>query len=119
MKTRKPTRRDFFKAAAVGAAAFPAIVPSSVLAARAAASAPSDRIVLGFIGVGKQGSFLLRGFMNEPCHTGCRGVRHRQAEAPGCQDAGGDFLRQPGGVGELCRNHGDPGISRNPREEGH
>lgn len=46
----------------MGAASLPAIVPSSVFGA----IAPSERITLGFIGVGKQGTYLLRAFLNEP-----------------------------------------------------
>jgi predicted dehydrogenase len=61
-------RRDFLKTtvrAAASGLAFPLIAPLSALGATKA-GAPSDRIVIGFIGMGKQGSFLLRGFMNEP-----------------------------------------------------
>ena len=65
-KARKPTRRQFLRTAAAGASVFPAIIPATVLAGRSAVTAPSDRIVLGFLGTGKQGSFLLRGFLNEP-----------------------------------------------------
>ncbi|GAH64646.1 unnamed protein product, partial [marine sediment metagenome] len=46
----------------MGAASLPAIVPSSVFGA----IAPRERITLGFIGVGKQGTYLLRAFLNEP-----------------------------------------------------
>ena len=55
------TRRGFLKSAAVGCAAagLPAIVPSSVFGAQA----PSERINVGFIGVGGRGSGLLGAFM--------------------------------------------------------
>ncbi len=62
---RPISRRRFLRqavGAAVGAASLPAIVPSSVFGALA----PGERITLGFIGVGKQGTYLLRAFLNEP-----------------------------------------------------
>lgn len=62
---RRMTRRRFLQrtlAAAAGIAAAPALVPDSVLGA----AAPSERITLGFIGTGKQGTFLLKNFLNEP-----------------------------------------------------
>ncbi len=65
MNKRPINRRRFLRqavGAAVGAASLPAIVPSSILRAMA----PSERITLGFIGVGKQGTYLLRAFLNEP-----------------------------------------------------
>ncbi len=54
-------RRQFIKrSAATGAAlALPAIVPSSVFGA----NAPSKRVAVGHIGVGGQGSGLMRGFL--------------------------------------------------------
>jgi predicted dehydrogenase len=59
-------RRDFLKAVAGGAVAgFPAIVPSRALG-RDGFVAPSDRLVLGAIGVGRQGSGDMRGFLSDP-----------------------------------------------------
>jgi predicted dehydrogenase len=62
-KQQSMTRRDFFrKTAGVGAVmAFPAIVPSSVFGA----NAPSNRIVMGAIGVGSQGTGDMRGFLSK------------------------------------------------------
>ena len=60
------SRRRFLKDAAgvgLGAAAFPAIVPGSALGADGAV-APSERIVMGAIGVGSQGTGNMRGFLN-------------------------------------------------------
>jgi len=54
------TRRTFLKGAA--AAAFPAIVPSTVLAA-AGNNAPSNRITLGLIGAGGRGVSVMKDFM--------------------------------------------------------
>jgi predicted dehydrogenase len=54
------TRRTFLKGAA--AAALPAIVPSSVLAA-AGNAAPSNRITLGLIGAGGRGVSVMKNFM--------------------------------------------------------
>lgn len=59
------TRRSFLKgtvAAAGTTVAFPAIVPSSVFGAYS----PSNRIVMGAIGVGSQGSGDMRGFLSKP-----------------------------------------------------
>lgn len=55
------SRRSFLKRAAVvgGVTAFPAVVPSTVFGQ----NAPSNRIVMGFIGVGGQGRGDLGGFM--------------------------------------------------------
>ncbi|HEX4351239.1 MAG TPA: Gfo/Idh/MocA family oxidoreductase, partial [Verrucomicrobiae bacterium] len=55
-------RRSFLKqmGCAVGAAAFPTIIPASVLG-RGGAMAPSERITMGFIGVGHQGGGHLLG----------------------------------------------------------
>ncbi len=57
-------RRDFLRAAAgtAAVAAFPYVVPSSVLGA----DAPSNRITLGFIGCGKQSQHLMRSFLGSP-----------------------------------------------------
>jgi len=62
--TPKISRRSFLKGSAIaaGAAAFPTIVPSSVLGADGAV-APSNRIVMGAIGLGGMGSGNLGGFL--------------------------------------------------------
>src|ERR1039458_7784247 len=58
-------RRDFLKAVAGGVATgFPAIVPSSAFG-KDGYVAPSEKIVLGAIGVGRQGSGDLRGFLSQ------------------------------------------------------
>ena len=60
--SKSVTRRAFLKSAAASAGAamaLPAIVPSSVFGA----DAPSNRVALGHIGVGGQGSGLLGGFL--------------------------------------------------------
>ena len=59
-------RRDFLKTLAAGAVVgFPAIVPSSALG-RDGFVAPSERIVLGAIGVGRMGSGDMRSFLSKP-----------------------------------------------------
>jgi predicted dehydrogenase len=65
VKDKKVNRRQFLKNAGAAAAAmsFPYIVPSSVKAAK---FSPGNRITLGCIGVGKQGTFLEEAFLNEP-----------------------------------------------------
>ena len=65
MNQGRITRRNFLKgtvAAAGTTVAFPAIVPSSVFGAYS----PSNRIVMGAIGVGSQGSGDMRGFLSKP-----------------------------------------------------
>ena len=61
------SRRQFLRrsAAAAGAIGLPAIVPASVLAA-AGATAPSNRVVLGCIGLGIQGMGNMRTFRGNP-----------------------------------------------------
>jgi predicted dehydrogenase len=62
------SRRRFLKTVtgtAVGAIAFPYIVPSSVLG-RDGAVSPSNRITMGHIGVGIQGTWDMRGFLSKP-----------------------------------------------------
>ncbi len=63
MARNQLSRRSFLKrAGAAGAvAAFPAVVPSTVLGAEA----PSNKIVMGAIGVGSMGSGDLNGFLNK------------------------------------------------------
>src|ERR1700681_247314 len=60
------SRRDFVKGAAVTAASLPLIVPASALGAEAKKKAASDRITLGFIGMGYQ----CRGHLNHFLGTG-------------------------------------------------
>jgi predicted dehydrogenase len=55
-------RRNFLKTAA-GMLAMPAIVPSTVLG-RDGRTVPSDRITLGCIGLGGQGTYNMLGFLN-------------------------------------------------------
>ena len=65
---QKETRRNFIKKIAqAGAMAigFPAIIPSSVLG-RNGKIAPSNRIMVGCIGVGWQGTSNMEGFLREP-----------------------------------------------------
>ena len=63
MKTVTPfTRRDLLKKSAIAAAAFPTIIPSSVLGF-GPSPAPSDRIGVGCIGVGPQGTGGMRQFL--------------------------------------------------------
>lgn len=56
-------RRQFLKSGALAAA--PMIVPSSVLGRQAGAVPPSDRIVLGAIGIGSRGSYDLQAFIRQ------------------------------------------------------
>lgn len=55
----RPSRREFLRNTAILAAGAPLLL-------RAAANAPGERITLGFIGMGKQNSYLLTEFINRP-----------------------------------------------------
>ena len=59
------SRRGFLKATAAGAVAFPYIIPSSALGADGTV-APSNRTVMGCIGVGSQGTGNMRNFLGKP-----------------------------------------------------
>lgn len=64
-ETRTVSRRQFIKrtaATAAGAVAFPYIIPASALGADSRV-APSNRVVMGCIGTGSQGSGNMRGFL--------------------------------------------------------
>ena len=61
MGVDKTTRREFIRSAAA-AAAFPYVISSTALGGEAA-PAPSERVVMGHIGVGGQGSYLLENFL--------------------------------------------------------
>ena len=64
-QAQAPGRRTFIKETLAGAACvlgFPTIIPSSALGADGA-TAPSDRITIGCIGVGRQGTGDMRGFL--------------------------------------------------------
>lgn len=63
---RTISRRDFVKRTTIASAAaigFPAIIPASALG-QGGAVAPSERIVMGCIGVGSQGTGNMRGFLD-------------------------------------------------------
>ncbi len=63
--SKRISRRDFIRktgAASLGAAAFPYIIPSRALGADGAV-APSNRIVMGAIGTGGQGTGNMRAFL--------------------------------------------------------
>ncbi|MGB2809842.1 MAG: Gfo/Idh/MocA family oxidoreductase, partial [Sedimentisphaerales bacterium] len=67
MKKREISRRQFLKRASgitAGAIAFPYFVPSSALG-QAGRPAPSDRITMGCIGMGGQGTGDMRGFLGK------------------------------------------------------
>jgi predicted dehydrogenase len=64
--TPRPSRRQFLKSAAAASAAIaaPMILPSSVLG-NAERAAPSNRIVIGAIGVGGRGTSVMNSFLNQ------------------------------------------------------
>ena len=64
----KPNRRTFLKRAATvagGILAAPCFIPATALG-RDGAVAPNERIVLGAIGIGGRGSYVLGCFLHEP-----------------------------------------------------
>ena len=61
-KAKELTRRDFLKSSAMTVLTLPTIVTSSVRGA----NAPSNRITIGGVGLGAQGSWIIRGFMSQP-----------------------------------------------------
>ena len=64
MRVRSVTRRRFLAASALALAA-PAIVPSSALG-KDGAVAPSDKTVLGAIGIGPRGRYVLSRMLDQP-----------------------------------------------------
>ncbi len=67
-KSKEMNRRSFVKksvGAAVGAVAFPYLIPSSALG-KAGTVAPGNRITIGSIGVGGMGTGDLRSFLSKP-----------------------------------------------------
>lgn len=67
MKDNSINRRQFLRRAAgtaVGAISFPYVIPSSALG-KDGSIAPSNRIVMGAIGVGDMGTGDMRGFLNK------------------------------------------------------
>jgi len=68
MKNKIIDRRVFLKGAAgavLGGVGLPYVVPSAALG-KAGSVAPSNRITVGCIGLGNQGSSLMRGFLGKP-----------------------------------------------------
>ena len=58
-------RREFLKSSMAAAIAAPMLIPGSALG-KNGATAPSDRIVFGCIGLGGQGRHNMRAFINQP-----------------------------------------------------
>src|SRR5437763_4641180 len=63
MPHRKPSRRRFLQLTALAAAGPMVVRPSAVLRAADGTPPPSERITLGFIGVGKQATGHLSAFV--------------------------------------------------------
>lgn len=83
------TRRGWLRTAATSAVAFPCVVPASALG-RGAKRAPSERVTLGHIGVGNQGTYLFNSFQKV---AGAQSVAvadayadRREARAAACGD---------------------------------
>lgn len=87
MPTSRVSRRTFLRGTAVGAAAAaaPAVIPSGVLA-RDGTAAPSEKIVMGGIGIGPRGRYVLSRMLAEPDVTfvaiaDVQASRRKQAKA--------------------------------------
>jgi hypothetical protein len=65
MSGRSIDRRTFLKTTAAGALAFPMVVRSSALGGSGYV-APSERVTMGFIGVGGMGTSNMRAFLAQP-----------------------------------------------------
>ncbi|HPC95612.1 MAG TPA: Gfo/Idh/MocA family oxidoreductase [Sedimentisphaerales bacterium] len=65
MNGKRINRRTFLKTTATGALAFPMLVRSSALG-KAGTVAPSERVTMGFIGVGGMGTNNMRAFLAQP-----------------------------------------------------
>ncbi|OHB63539.1 MAG: oxidoreductase [Planctomycetes bacterium RBG_13_50_24] len=106
-KTHVVTRRQFLKGSAVAATGFlvPTIVPASVFGA----DAPSNRITIGFVGVGRMGSDDMRellGFEEAQIVAVCDVDTNRVRNAQKTVEA--HYAKQnSGGTYEGCRTYGD------------
>jgi len=65
MKSKQLTRRQFIGRTIATGFAAPFLLPSHIWQARGGAS-PNEKIVMGVIGTGKQGRFLMRNFLGHP-----------------------------------------------------
>ena len=63
--TSKTTRRNFLKSTAVASIAMPVIIPASALG-KDGSVAPSNRLVMGVIGIGPRGRKVLGCFLKQP-----------------------------------------------------
>jgi predicted dehydrogenase len=64
--TKKLTRRVFLQRTAMTAAGAVLTLPTIITSSVRGANAPSNRITIGGIGLGAQGSWIIRGFMSQP-----------------------------------------------------
>ncbi len=111
MRTKRGvTRRQFLTKAAgtaVGVVGIPYFVSSSALG-QAGNAAPSERITLGFIGCGKQGTYLLRSFLNSPgvqVVAACDVDKLKLDRAKGVTEE--HYAGKNGGSYEGCATYGD------------
>jgi predicted dehydrogenase len=89
-KPKTVTRRQFLTRGAMAASVIvlPSLVPASALG-RGGAVAPSERIVLGGIGIGGRGSYVLGFMLNEPdvqCIAVCESLKSRREAAKNMVD---------------------------------
>jgi predicted dehydrogenase len=116
MTARHINRRTFFSRVAQGAAAvgFPYIIPSSALGL-AGTAAPSDRIVMGCIGVGGQGTHNMKTFLNlsqtqivAVCDVDADNRKYNLGREPARKTVESHYAeKQPSGVYKGCAAYGD------------
>ena len=80
------SRRNVFSSRLPPFRAVPFILPSNIWAAK---TKPNDRIVMGFIGMGKQSRGLLEGFMHHEILPRGGGLRRRH-DAPDSRATAGE-----------------------------
>jgi len=109
MNTKNPTtRRRFLKSAALATAVSPAIIPSAALG-KAGTVPPSERIGMGFIGMGNMGPVDMRAFLGDPRVQGlavCDVYAARREK--GFKQLDGHYARQRGKPGyKACKAYHD------------
>ena len=85
--TTQTTRREFIKKSAL-VMGMPAIIPASALG-RDGTVAPSNRIVLGVIGIGPRGRYVLENFLKQPDVQFVSVCDVQKCQPPHRQDDGG------------------------------
>ena len=103
-------RRQFLKKTVgitAGAAAFPYFVPSSALG-KAGSVAPSNRITIGFIGMGMQSQHLIRSFLHAPGTSVLAACDVDKLKLKRAQKVVEEhYSRRTGSTYKCCKGYGD------------